>query len=411
MSGISIAISVFMFLALYFEVFLFVTLFEERHILAKENEFQKPARYPSTTIIVPCFNEERTVAKTVDSLLALDYPKEKLEIFLVDDGSKDGTWDIMQKYAKLPRVRIFQKKNGGKHTALNLALGHVDSELVGCLDADSFVAQDALARMVIAFEDGTVMAATPAIIIAEPKSIIQKFQSTEYQVSTFLRRMLSALGAINVTPGPFSIFRKKVFDELGPYHKAHNTEDMELALRMQKHHYRIVNIRAAKVYTYGPPTLYRLYRQRIRWVTGFLKNAFDYRELFFKSEYGNLGLFALPAAVISIFSILATFTYLLVYIGRTLASWVVRFEAVGWRLPSAPHLDWFYVNTHMIGILTVAMFGIALVGVFTGQWLSHGKLKIGRELFYYLALYGFIAPIWQARSLWNALFTGGGSWR
>jgi cellulose synthase/poly-beta-1,6-N-acetylglucosamine synthase-like glycosyltransferase len=343
-------------------------------------------------------------------LLALDYPKDKLEIILIDDGSTDETWAIMQKYRELAGVKIFQKANGGKHTALNLGLSHTKTELVGCLDADSFVASDALSKMVCAFEDPTVMAATPAIIIAEPKSIIQKIQSTEYQVSVFLRRMLAALDAINVTPGPFSIFRAKVFIELGPYRKAHNTEDMELALRLQKHHYRIVNVRTAHVYTYGPSTLYRLYRQRQRWVTGFLKNAIDYRELFFKYQYGNLGLFVLPAAVISIFTILAYCCYLLVSFAQVIYSWILRFEAVGWRMPPSPHLDWFYVNTHLIGILAVAMLAIALAGVFTGQWLSHGRVKISSSLFYYLALYGFIAPIWQARSVFNTIFNQKNSW-
>ena len=83
--------------------------------------------------------------------------------------------------------------------------------------------------------------------------------------------MLGFLGGIHVTPGPFSIFRKKVFDELGPFRKAHNTEDQEIALRMQEHGYRIEHCVDAYVYTVSPNTVGKLYRQRLRWVYGFIK--------------------------------------------------------------------------------------------------------------------------------------------
>ena len=98
---------------------------------------------------------------------------------------------------------------------------------------------------------------------------------------------MSLVNAIHVTPGPFSIFRKEVFDKIGKYKHAHTTEDIEIALRMQKHHMKIENAPDAYVYTNTPKTVKSLYKQRKRWIYGFIQNALDYRGLFFKKKYGT----------------------------------------------------------------------------------------------------------------------------
>src|SRR5690606_33425680 len=139
-----------------------------------------------------------------------------------------------------------------KYTALNLGLQHVDTDLVGCLDADSFVHPEALNRIVPYFDKKDVMAVTPAIKIHEPRSLLQIVQKVEYSWGIFLRKMLSYLGAIYVTPGPFSIFRTAVFKKLGGYKHAHFTEDFEIALRMQSHSMKIANAHDAHVYTVAP---------------------------------------------------------------------------------------------------------------------------------------------------------------
>ena len=236
--------------------------------------------------------------------MALDYPKDRFSLIVVDDGSTDGTQKSLDEFRSNPQIKIFKKENGGKSTALNFALEKVESELVGCLDADSFVTPDALKRIVPYFLDAEVMAVTPSIKIHEPKTILQHVQRIEYNWGVLLRRILASMNALYVTPGPFSIFRVSVFKELGPYRHAHHTEDMEMALRMQKNHYKIVNSHSAHVYTVGPEKFKGLYKQRVRWAYGFLNNAFDYRDMYFKKEYGNIGLFILPIATLSIFTTL-----------------------------------------------------------------------------------------------------------
>jgi len=91
--------------------------------------------------------------------------------------------------------------------------------------------------------------------------MIQNAQKAEYNMGVYLKKMLCFLGAINVTPGPMTIFKKKVFNDLGVYRYGHNTEDMEIAYRMQKNHYKIEHCNDAYVYTDTPGTIRKLYRQ------------------------------------------------------------------------------------------------------------------------------------------------------
>src|SRR3989338_1922987 len=115
-----------LFLALYFEIFLLVSFIEKR---PSGKSAERPSHYPTVSVIVPCFNEERTVGMTIESLLALDYPHEKLSILVVDDGSKDGTRAIAEDFAKKNRrVSVLSKENGGKYTALNLGIERSKSD-------------------------------------------------------------------------------------------------------------------------------------------------------------------------------------------------------------------------------------------------------------------------------------------
>ncbi|MBI5400909.1 MAG: glycosyltransferase [Candidatus Yonathbacteria bacterium] len=402
---------VFLFFSLYLEVFFLITFFEERLKLSATSVRTKLSNYPSATIIVPCWNEEKTVSKTVESLLALHYPKDKLEIFIVDDGSADHTWEAVQKFANNPQVKLFKKENGGKHTAVNLGIKNSASELIGCLDADSFVDKDALHEIASAFnEDQQMMAAIPTIIIHEPKTVLQKMQKTEYHTVAFFKRMLSPLDAITVTPGPFSFFRKEVFEKIGPFKKAHNTEDMELALRLQSNHMRIRNVHTARVYTKGPETLHRLYRQRLRWAYGGMKNTLDYRFMLFRRKYGILGMITLPLAFYGGFIFLYNFGFIVFHVVRVAINKTVEIGTVGlsFALPSA---DSFFFNTSFMSILVYVFFGLGLVIIWNGVRLAEGRFRPSMGIFYFISLYGIVAPIWLTSAIVNLVFSRNTNWR
>jgi len=403
-----------LFLTLFFEVFLLITYLEvrdelksEKILLAKERNY-----FPSTTIIVPCFNEEKTVAATIRSILDLDYPKDKLSLILIDDGSTDGTAKILEEFRHLENIKIFSKKNGGKHTALNLALEHVESDLVGCLDADSFVDSSALKKIIPFFEDGITMAVIPSIKVHEAKTVLQYVQKVEYSWGIFLRRMLSSIGALYVTPGPFSIFRTRVFRELGGYRLAHHTEDLEMALRMQKSRYKIVNSQGAHVYTVAPAGLKKLYRQRVRWTYGFLNNAFDYREMFFNKKYGHIGIFILPIATSSIFTSLYIIGNVLWNGLSKVFDALIRFQAVGFAGKfQFPSFDWYFINTGIISFLTLSALTFTIIILFLAIKMADGRKGFGKEVFYYLLLYTFIVPLWLSKALFSSIFRRQIQWK
>lgn len=391
-----------------------ITYFESRHKIEEENIFVKKGvkKYPSVTVIVPCWNEEKTVSKTVHSLLNLDYPKDKLKIIVVDDGSTDNTWNVIQKFKNNAQIETYSKPNGGKYTALNLGLSKTTTELVGCLDADSFADKDALKTIVTYFQDKEVMAVAPSIKLWKPKGVLQLLQKVEYGFGIFTRKLFHYMNAVYITPGPLSIFKREVFENLGPYRHAHGTEDIDIALRMQKNHYKIVHAHSAIVYTIAPNKLRPLLKQRVRWSYGFIKNAFDYREMFFKPQYGNLGMFILPMASISVASVISVSTIAVIHFLQSFIETLVRIQTVGLDLNlSHINFDWFYINTQIIALITAATFLGSLFIILTSRKMSEGHMRISWDLIIYMTLYIVIAPVWMAKALYNAIFSVKTTWR
>jgi len=406
----------FLFITLYVQVLLLYTFFEGKSVfgkgpLLKQGETPAPLkRFPVVTVIVPVWNEERTLAGTINSLLALDYPKDKLDIIIVDDGSTDNTRQVANSFKSHEQIRVFSKENGGKHTAVNFGIARAKGEFIGCLDADSFVDKNALMEIVRCFENEEVMAVTPAICVFEPENVLQKLQRVEYNMGIFLRKIFASMNAIHVAPGPFSIFRKKVFDDLGNYRKAHNTEDMELAMRMHKNHYPIANAHTAYVYTVTPKTVYGLYKQRLRWVYGFLANVIDYRDMILNKKYGNLGVFTLPAAIISIITALYFTGVALYHLIVGLSKRFLEIQTVGvvWVYPS---FDWFFVSTAETTLVVYVLTCITVFTILVGKRLAEGNVNFGTDMIYFLVFYGFLAPLWLFRAVWNIIFKQKTTWR
>ncbi len=404
----------FLFISLNFEVFLLMTYFRNRDDIKQEEilNSQGVKKYPSVTVIVPCWNEEKTVGKTIYSLLSLNYPKDKLKIMIVDDGSTDNTWEVVQKFKNHPQIELHTKVNGGKYTALNYGLSKLTTELVGCLDADSYVHKDTLTKIAYYFQDKKIMAVAPSIKLWEPKSVLQLLQKIEYGFGIFTRKMFQYMNAIYITPGPFSIFRKEVFEKLGPYRHAHNTEDIEIALRMQENGMKIVHAHNAFVYTVPPNTVRKLLKQRVRWSHGFIQNAKDYRYMFFRRKFGNVGMFVLPMAAISIISVVFVSSISVVSIIRALINQYQVISTVGFNLHWPHfHFDLFYLNTQILTLLGLATGLGTILFVVISKKMSEGKLDLGMDLIYYLSLYMFIAPLWIIRAAFNALFSINTTWR
>ena len=406
------ALGVYMclFLALYFEVFLLLSFLEKK---PEKKTYLKPSYYPSVSMLVPCFNEEKTLEHTVESLLALEYPKDKLDIVIIDDGSKDATRSIGERLAATHgQVQFYHKANGGKYTAMNFGIEHSTAELVGCLDADSFVAPDALVEVVKSFEaDTAIMAITPAMKVYRPRNWLELMQSVEYTFGIFYKKMFDNLAALNVLPGPFSIYRREVFEKVGLFRHAHNTEDMEIAFRMHAHGLKIANAHNAFVYTTVPKTAWALIKQRTRWSQGFLQNSQDYSYMYLNKRFGNFGMLVLPFALLTFLGGLYTALYALYHISG--AVWGKVSEMAAARIPlqiPTAHLSWFYINTNMMLFVIIAVLCGTATAIILGHRISKSDVKI-KALVAYFTLFGFIAPIWLFRAAWGAALARESKWR
>lgn len=380
------------FIGLFSSTYMLLTTYENwgRHRTKKARK-----NLPSVCIIVPVLNEGEALRKTVHSLQLLDYPKELLEIMVVDDGSTDESYSL----AKELGVTAYKKKNGGKHTALNYGLKRTAAELVGALDADSEVAPDALRKIVTRFRDNRVMAVTPSMKINTPKGILRRIQSVEFIIGIFLRRVFADVGSQHVTPGPFTIYRKEFFEKHGLYRSAHLTEDIEVALRIQSYDYLIENATDAYVYTHGPNSWKGLYRQRLRWYHGFLSNVWDYRHLFSR-KHGNLGLFILPMSFISLAMLSLVISYTLFKTANTTIQnfynyWLIGFDV--WEIVEL-NFDLFFLNMSPVMLLGIVTFMLSVTMLLISRHYS-GESKVAFSFVCFMLLYSWLYVFW-----WSAAF-------
>lgn len=400
-------------MAVYGQVFYFVTFLENRKKIVVRDGRTRLKYYPSVTITVPCWNEESTVERTVQSLLNLNYPQDKLKIFLVDDGSVDDTWNVIKKFNQYPNIKVFHKENGGKHTAVNLGLENSDTDFFGCLDADSFADKESLVRIMSYFEkDSEVMAVAPSLLVENPKTIVQNAQKVEYHMGVYLKKMLGFLGAINVTPGPLTIFRRKVFNDLGPYCNGHNTEDMEMAFRMQKNCYKIDHCNDAFVYTNTPINFRKLFSQRVRWIYGFINNTLDYKSIILRKKYGNFATFTLPIAVISVSTVVCLTSKTIYNLTNFFYNKIMQFHTIGFNPKIKIFVfDPFFVNTRVLTFLAICIYALVIFSIIFGRKMSKEKKLFSFKILYFFPVFLILTPLALFKGVYNTLVSRKPEWR
>jgi cellulose synthase/poly-beta-1,6-N-acetylglucosamine synthase-like glycosyltransferase len=244
-------------------------------------------RMPFVSILVPAHNESETIVSAIHSLISLDYPR--YEVIVIDDGSSDDTYDRALPLAG-PRgrctVSVFRKPNGGKWSALNLAFSKSKGELILCVDADSRLAKDALARLIPRLSEPGVVGACGQVTIRNRDNLLTRFQAIEYLLGNGgMRTALSAVGLVTVVPGPIGLYKRKILEEIarmpgneqgssddarvyGPLSDATFAEDFQLSLSALALGGRIVYEPRANAYTKCPDKVDALMSQRYRWMRG-----------------------------------------------------------------------------------------------------------------------------------------------
>ena len=399
----------FLFLSLYFQVFMLFNFLDNKKKMKSEEEMDFDF-FPSVTFLLPGWNEGKTAGTTIESIQNLDYPKDKIKIVYIDNNSTDDTKEIVEDHMKSDsRIIYILEQKQGKHHAMNTGLTYVDTDLVACLDVDSTLHVSAMKIAAQYFKDENIKALASCMQLRDIKTVWQRAQAIEYMLSVFWRKAYSSIDAIQVMPGPFSVFRKSVFDELGNYKAAYNAEDFEMTLRLHKNGYKIANAHKAYVYTVGPATFTSLVRQRVRWIRGFLENAVDYKDMFFNKKYGHFGMFTLPIAVVFVFYVLYAFFYGILSVIRIWYQRADVYFSLGLHVPNIS-FDAFYINTDVflfLSMFTLTMLAFVLI---VSRSIAEDKNPIMKNFVIYFFLYSFVVPIFVFTAVYKFLLRRENKW-
>jgi len=324
------------FFSLYFSVFLLLIYLDKRAQFKAEIPSTRLTKYPLITVIVPAHNEENTIIKTLESVFHLDYPPEKLEVFVINDGSTDKTEQIVKEYIKGKKnFKLLSHSNRGKAASMNRALKMAKGEFFACLDADSFVDSLTLRKMLYMYEqdsDPNLAIITPAMKVYQPKNLLQRVQWLEYNVIILIARLSSYLDCLYVAPGPFSLYRTGVIKELGGFSEGHITEDQEIAYRVQQQHYRIKQCPDGFVYTTAPKDFYPFYRQRRRWYLGSMICVYQYKHLVGNKKYGDFGLMQMIKNVLGFILAVTGIIIAGYFLLRPLFNWIKEMSLIKFNL-------------------------------------------------------------------------------
>jgi len=270
---------------------LFMSIFVIRSAFNKKKIKYPDASRKYVTVLIPAYNEEKTIAKTIESLQASTH--RRFEALVIDDGSTDDTAKVVRRFVQDdPRIRLIQKTNGGKATALNLGMRRATYDIVVTIDADTMLMPQAVDELIRPFADPKVDAVCGNVEVGNTHNLLTGFQTLEYiTAQNFDRRAFEELNAISVVPGATGAWRKKRVLAIGGYADDTLTEDADLTIRLLASGAKIVYAPEARSLTEAPDNMRDLAKQRFRWSFGTFQCLGKHANLFFK---GNVGWIALP---------------------------------------------------------------------------------------------------------------------
>jgi peptidoglycan-N-acetylglucosamine deacetylase len=361
---------------------------------------------PFVSVIVPAYNEEKVIARTIDCLLASTYPK--IEIIVVDDGSSDRTGAVVaERFHNEPLVRLFQIPNRGKADALNYGLRYAKGEVIVGLDADTFFERETIGRLARRFADPQVGAVAGNVKVGNRNNLITRWQALEYITSQNLdRRAFAGLNCITIVPGAVGACRRSLLDRCGGWLSDTLAEDQELTINIRRLGYRIAYEGEAIAWTEAPETVRDLVKQRFRWSFGTLQCMWKHRDALFRPKYGALGfiampnvwifqiLFSLAAPVIDLMMIWAFVSAILPQLGCT----------DGYRAADLKQVVFYYLLFSGVELLT-GLFAFAMEK--REQWSLLWWLCLQRfchrQVIYYVMIKSVLAALSGALVGWRKL--------
>lgn len=283
-------------------------------LIAELRKRPKPVfleKIPLISIVIPAYNEEMVIENCIVSILRTHYPR--LELILVDDGSKDHTFEIMQKFKAHPKVQAIRQANAGKAAALNHGVKVAMGELIFFVDADSIFTKNTIPEMLKLFTSPRVGGVCGNDATVNLNRLQTRLQCLQTHVGTaFIRRALAEINCLPIISGNIGVFRRSALIETirpsgylgrliplrrwpknlpGPFLEGFIGEDLELTWKIHKAGYLVNFAPHALVLNEVPSTVMGLWKQRVRWARGFLQTVRIHKDMFMNLKYGPIGVY------------------------------------------------------------------------------------------------------------------------
>jgi len=393
MESLTILYLTYTFISFYFLTIYILTYTQNRKQIY---ETIKPDETKSLSIIIPCFNGEKDIAKTIEAHLSSNYQGLK-KIIVVDDCSTDNSASIIKQYAKkYPQVLYVKtpKNTGNAAGAKNYGSKFVKTKLIGFSDDDSTPQKNAISKMVGFFNDDKVGAVTSRVLVTGKQNFLTRSQAIEYKIIAFTRKLLGFLESIYVTNGPLSVYRKKAFDQVGGFDIKNLTEDIEITWHFVSKGWKVHMAIPAIVHTYPPTTIKTWFRQRIRWNVGGLQTIAKYRKQFLNT--GMLGLFIMPFFALSWFLGITGLFFLSYRFSQYI---MMKFLVAKYSVAANVALvtrDSFTLNPSILFFFGMLLFALGLIYTITALAYSKESGRLTghriRDIFIYSIFYLLMYP-------------------
>ncbi|MQR02452.1 glycosyltransferase [Glaciimonas soli] len=260
----------------------------ERRLMSRANAVKYA---PRVSVLVPAYNEERTIVLSVQSILDSDYPD--FEVIVVNDGSTDATASELRPFISDGKIRYCAKKNGGKASALNVGIGLATGDIILFSDADSLFEKNTIRNGVAYFADPRIGALSGNDTPLNPKGLLQKMLVVTSHIGTgFVRRALSMAQILPIIPGNLGMVRTKILRAIGGFREVWG-EDLEITFRLHRYGVRIVYGASTKVLAECPHTLRGLWKQRVRWIRSYLGIMRMHHDMIGRRKFGRFGCYLL----------------------------------------------------------------------------------------------------------------------
>jgi cellulose synthase/poly-beta-1,6-N-acetylglucosamine synthase-like glycosyltransferase/peptidoglycan/xylan/chitin deacetylase (PgdA/CDA1 family)/spore germination protein YaaH len=265
----------------------------------KRKNFAGPDYAPRVAVLIPAFNEEKVIVRTIRSVMMSNY--KNIRVIVIDDGSKDNTYqtaiDAYPAEIASGRLTVLTKPNGGKADALNFALAQTEEEIYIGIDADGVIAHDAITNLVPHFANPRIGAVAGNAKVGNRVNLWTRWQALEYITSqNFERRALDLFDVVMVVPGAIGAWRTAAVKAGGEYHTNTVAEDADLTMNLLEQGYEVIYEDCALAFTEAPINMNGLMRQRFRWSFGILQAIFKHRGAIRNRR--AMGFFALPNTLI-----------------------------------------------------------------------------------------------------------------